>query len=232
MWSFSTLKIPSQLSQLNCSIIPAHPWVPELGQHTSTGGYLSPLNAIQYLGKKLLENGAGTHNIIMMVCENTHDELLSSLDAVSSVLPVPELTQVRRLAQAFGELERVKMLLPDVSAALPAPVTVATDTTRMALNALRTQVAQTEAAASVSINGMISSLASFASERTKTLASISQGLSDLQTKSASAWFFNMKGDVLTTAVELAKNIPSQDAVHTAAILFTGSDLSALEAMIG
>lgn len=180
----------------------------------------------------MLESGAGSHNIIMMVCENTHDELLSSLDAVSSVLPMPELKQVRRLAQAFGELEQIKMQLPDVTAALPASVTVATNTTRAALNALRTQAAQAEAAASAGISDMVSMLTSFASERASTLASISQGLTDLQKKSAPAWFFNMKGPVMTTAVELVKNIPHPDAVHTAAILFTGSDLSALEAMIG
>ncbi|MCX8983519.1 hypothetical protein [Citrobacter portucalensis] len=231
-WQKGTLRIPAQLSSLSCSVVAAHPWVPELGQHNSTGGYLSPLNAVQYLGKKLLESGAGSHNIIMMVCENTHDDLLSSLDKVASVLPMPELKQVRRLAQAFGELEQVKMQLPDATAALPASVTVATDTTRAALNALRTQAAQAEAAASAGISEMTSMLASFASERASTLASISQGLTDLQKKSASAWFFNMKGPVMTTAVELVKNVPHPDAVHTAAILFTGSDLSALEAMIG
>ncbi|EBB3994481.1 hypothetical protein CG542_17525 [Salmonella enterica] len=232
MWREARLALTDSLTALNCSVVPAHPWVPELGQHNSTGGYLSPLNAIQFLGKKLLESGAGTHNIIMMVCENTHDELLSSLDAVVSVLPMPELKQVRRLAQAFGELERVKMQLPIVSAALPASVTVATDTTRTALNALRTQAAQAEAAVSTGISEMTSMLASFASERNNVLATISQGLTDLQTKSAKAWFFNMTGPVTTTVVELVKNIPHPDAVHTAAILFTGSDLSALEAMIG
>lgn len=232
MWVHSTIQIPAKLASLSCSVIPVHAWIPELGQHNSTGGYLSPLNAVQYLGKKLLESGAGSHNIIMMVCENTHDELLSSLDAVSSVLPMPELKQVRRLAQAFGELEQVKMQLPDVTAALPESVTVATDTTRAALNALRIQAAQTEAAASAGINDMASMLTSFASERASALASISQGLTDLQKKSAPAWFFNMKGPVTTTAAELVKNIPHPDAVHTAAILFTGSDLSALEAMIG
>ncbi|WP_370604450.1 hypothetical protein [Citrobacter braakii] len=232
MWRKVSLAFTDSVRPISCSVVPAHPWVPGLGQHNSTGGYLSPLNALQYLGTRLLENSAGTHNIIMMVCENTHDELLSSLDAVSSVLPMPELKQVRRLAQAFSELERVKMQMPDVTAALPAPVTVATDTTRMALNALRTQAAQTEAAAGASISGLMSALASFASERTSVLSSISQDLADLQAKSAKAWFFNMKGPVMTTAIELVKNIPHPDAVHTAAILFTGSDLSALEAMIG
>ncbi|EDY1998338.1 hypothetical protein GTD56_004898 [Salmonella enterica subsp. diarizonae] len=232
MWREARLAFTDSLAALNCSVVPAHPWVPELGLHNSTGGYLSPLNAIQFLGKKLLESGAGTHNIIMMVCENTHDELLLSLDAVLSVLPMPELKQVRRLAQSFGELERVKMQLPAVTAALPAPVTVATDTTRKALNAQRTQAAQDEAAISTGISEMTSVLASFATERSNVLATISQGLTDLQTKSAKVWFFNMTGPVTTTVVELVKNIPHPDAVHTAAILFTGSDLSALEAMIG
>lgn len=231
-WQQGTLRIPAQLSSLSCSVIPAHPWVPELGQHTQSGGYLSPLNAVSYLGKRLLDKGAGSHNIIMMLCENTHSDLLSSLDSVASVLPMPELKQVRRLAQSFGELERVKMQLPDVTAALPASVTVATDTTRMALNALRTQAAQAEAAVSTGVSEMTSMLVSFASERNNVLATISQGLTDLQTKSAKVWFFNMTGPVTTTVVELLKNIPHPDAVHTAAILFTGSDLSALEAMIG
>lgn len=231
-WKQGNLRIPAQLQSLSCRVIAAHPWVPELGLHTSTGGYLSPLNAVEYLGRKLMENGAGTHNIIMMVCEKSHGDLLNSLDAVSTVLPVPELRQVRRLAQSFGELEQVKMLLPSVAAALPAPITVATSTTRAAMNALRVQAAKAEAAVSTGISDMTTMLTSFAGERASVLANISQGLADLQAKSAKAWFFNMKGDVLTTAVELVKNLPQPDAVHTAAILFTGSDLSALEAMIG
>lgn len=232
MWQKGTLRIPRQLSTLSCSIIPAHPWVPELGQHTSTGGYLSPLNAIEYLGKKLLENGAGTHNIIMMVCESTQAELLTSLDAVTSVLPMPELKQVRRLAQSFGELEQVKMQLPDVLSALPAPITVATETTRQALNAARVEAAKLEAATASSVSTITAGLGDFLQERTAALAAIAQGMTDLQGKTAKAWIFNMKGDVLTTAVELLKNLPHPDAVHTAAILFTGSDLGALEAMIG
>lgn len=232
MWKEGTLRIPAQLSALNCSVIAAHPWVPELGQHTRSGGYLSPLNAASYLGKKLLEKGAGSHNIIMMLCENTHSDLLSSLDSVASVLPMPELKQVRRLAQSFGELEQVKMQLPDVLSALPAPITVATETTRQALNVARIEAAKLEAAAAASVSSITTGLAGFLQERTAALADIASAMTELQGKTAKAWFFNMKGPVLTTTVELVKNLPHPDAVHTAAILFTGSDLSALEAMIG
>ncbi|EFD0291008.1 hypothetical protein ACX9Z1_003836 [Escherichia coli] len=231
-WTQATLRIPAQLTSLSCSVIPAHPWVPELGQHTQSGGYLSPLNAISYLGKRLLEKGAGSHNIIMMLCENTHSDLLSSLDSVASVLPMPELKQVRRLAQSFGELEQVKMQLPDVLSALPAPINVATETTRQALNAARIEAAKLEAAAAASVSSITTGLAGFLQERTAALADIASAMTELQGKTAKAWFFNMKGPALTTAVELVKNLPHPDAVHTAAILFTGSDLSALEAMIG
>ena len=231
-WKSATLRIPTQLSSLSCSVIPAHPWVPELGQHTQSGGYLSPLNAVSYLSKRLLEKGAGSHNIIMMLCENTHTDLLSSLDSVASVLPMPELKQVRRLAQSFGELEQVKMQLPDVLSALPAPINVATETTRQALNAARVEAAKLEAAAAASVSSITTGLAGFLQERTAALADIESAMTELQGKTAKAWFFNMKGPALTTAVELVKNLPHPDAVHTAAILFTGSDLSALEAMIG
>lgn len=231
-WTHANLHIPAQLSSLSCSVIPAHPWVPELGQHTQSGGYLSPLNAVSYLGKRLLEKGAGSHNIIMMLCENTHSDLLSSLDSVASVLPMPELKQVRRLAQSFGELEQVKMQLPDVLSALPAPITVATETTRQALNAARVEAAKLEAAAAASVSSITTGLAGFLQERTAALADIASAMTELQGKTAKAWFFNIKGPALTTAVELVKNLPHPDAVHTAAILFTGSDLSALEAMIG
>jgi hypothetical protein len=231
-WQQGTLRIPAQLSSLSCSVIPAHPWVPELGQHTQSGGYLSPLNAVSYLGKRLLEKGAGSHNIIMMLCENTHSDLLSSLDSVASVLPMPELKQVRRLAQSFGELEQVKMLLPDVRSSLPSPITVATETTRQALNAARVEAAKLEAAAAASVSSITTGLAGFLQERTAALADIASGVTELQAKSAKVWFFNMTGPATTTVVELVKNIPHPDAVHTAAILFTGSDLSALEAMIG
>jgi len=231
-WMQKVLRIPPQLSALSCSVIPAHPWVPELGQHTKTGGYLSPLNAVSYLSNKLMEKGAGTHNIILLLCENTPAELLSSLDSVSSILPMPELRQVRRLAQSFSELEQVKMQLPDVVSALPEPITVATETTRQALNAARVEAAKLEADAAASVSSITTGLAGFLQERTAALADIASAMTELQGKTANAWFFNMKGPALTTAVELVKNLPHPDAVHTAAILFTGSDLSALEAMLG
>lgn len=168
----------------------------------------------------------------MMLCENTHSDLLSSLDSVASVLPMPELKQVRRLVQSFGELEQVKMQLPDVLSALPAPITVATETTRQALNAARVEASKLEAAAAASVSSITTTLAGFLQERTAALSDIASAMTELQGKTAKAWFFNMKGPALTTAVELVKNLPHPDAVHTAAILFTGSDLSALEAMIG
>lgn len=48
MWREARIAFSDSVAALNCSVIPAHPWIYGLGQQTENGAYLSPVNAINY----------------------------------------------------------------------------------------------------------------------------------------------------------------------------------------
>lgn len=55
MWREARLAFTDSLAALDCSVVPAHPWIHGLGQQTDNGAYLSPVNAIHYLAESLPE---------------------------------------------------------------------------------------------------------------------------------------------------------------------------------
>lgn len=58
MWREARLAFTDSLKALNCSVVPAHPWINGLGQQTDNGAYLSPVNAVRYLAERLAGTGA------------------------------------------------------------------------------------------------------------------------------------------------------------------------------
>ncbi len=52
MWREARLAFTDSVAALNCSIVPAHPWIYGLGQQTANGAYLSPVNAVRYLAER------------------------------------------------------------------------------------------------------------------------------------------------------------------------------------
>lgn len=232
MWREAKIAFPDELSALNCSIVPAHPWVYGLGQQTDTGAYLSPTNAVQYLAAKLLVTGGSADVTIFMICGDTHDGFMKSLSTLAAVFPAPAFTQVSRMAQAAAELQQVKMQLPGKAAnSLPAALPLSVSTNRAAMNALRTAQAQVESSAGSSLTGMQAELASFAAEHANQLAQIQQGWDALKGLSAKAWVFTGSGDLVTMASELVKTVPQPSAVYTVAMMFVADDLGSLGGMI-
>lgn len=232
MWREAKIAFPDELSALNCSIVPAHPWIYGLGQQTDTGAYLSPTNAVQYLAAKLLATGGRADVTIFMICGDTHDGFMKSLSTLAAVFPAPAFTQVSRMAQAAAELQQVKMQLPSKAGnSLPAALPLSVSTNRAALNALRTAQAQVESSAGSSLAGMQAELASFAAEHASQLAQIQQGLDALKGLSAKAWVFTGNGDLVTMASELVKSVPQPSAVYTVAMMFVADDLGSLGGMI-
>lgn len=232
MWREAKIAFTDSLSALNCSIVPAHPWIYGLGQQTDTGAYLSPTNAVQYLAAKLLATGGRADVTIFMICGDTHDGFMKSLSTLVAVFPAPAFTQVSRMAQAAAELQQVKMQLPGKAAnSLPAALPLSVSTNRAALNALRTAQAQLESSAGSSLVGMQAELASFAAEHASQLALIQQGLDALKGLSAKAWVFTGSGDLVTMASELVKSVPQPSAVYTVAMMFVADDLGSLGGMI-
>lgn len=231
MWSYNEIKLNALADIESCSIIPAHPWVYGLGQQTENGTYLSPSNAVSYLAEQLASAGDISDVVIFLITGGGHDEFMQNLGALVDVLPVPALTQVKRLAQSAAELATEKMLIPSASAALPAAVPFSTATTRAALNAQLVADAQSAAGACISLDGMKSALAEFVQARSAIINDVASGLESLKGKSACAWTFTAQGDITTTLRNLVKDIPAASAVHCAAVMLVGDNLEGIRGLI-
>lgn len=140
MWREARLAFSDSLANVNCSLIPAHPWVHGLGQLTENGAYLSPVNAIAYLAEKLAGKGGEADVIIMMVAGQTHDSFINSLNQLVDVFPAPAFTQVKRLALSAAELAMEKMQIParyNAGLADVLPLSVPTSRTALAAAAVK-----------------------------------------------------------------------------------------------
>lgn len=112
MWREARLAFTDSLAALDCSVVPAHPWIHGLGQQTDNGAYLSPVNAIHYLAERLAGTGGNTDVVIMMVTGQTHENFMKGLNSLVDVFPAPAFTQVRRLAESAATLATEKMQIP------------------------------------------------------------------------------------------------------------------------
>lgn len=232
MWREARIAFSDSVAALNCSVIPAHPWIYGLGQQTENGAYLSPVNAINYLAEKLAGTGGASDIVIMMVSGQTHDNFMTSLNQLVDVFPSPAFTQVRRLAQSAAQLAVEKMQIPaKYSQSLPAAIPLSVPTSRTALAAAAVKKAQEEAAAAVNIGALKQQLDDFRRLRDSVLGDIAGGLADLQGKSARAWVFTSSGDLATSLLDLVKDIPLQSAVYSAAMMLTGDNLDGIKGMI-
>ncbi|WGL57677.1 hypothetical protein [Kluyvera intermedia] len=231
MWRESTLAFTGNMASVNCSIIPAHPWVYGLGQLNDSGGYLSPANALGYLAGKLATSGGKGDVIVIMIAENTHDIFMTALKELATVFPAPAFTQVSRMAAAAAELSAVKMQLPVKVDVLPVAVPLSVSTSRLAANAQRIAAAQLEAATGTNPAELQSQVAGFIKERAAQLAALSGAMDGLKQASARIWAFSYSGNHTAAALELLKDIPQITAVHTAAMMFVGDSLSDLQGMI-
>lgn len=232
MWREAQLAFTDSLSALNCSIVPAHPWVYGLGQQTDNGAYLSPVNAVRYLADKMAGMGGNADVVIMMVTGQTHETFMKSLGDLVDVFPAPAFTQVKRLAQSAAELAIERMQIPAKSSAgLPASVPLSVPTSRTALAAAAINQAQKAAGETVDIGSLKQKLGEFAQLRDQLISDVASGLNDLQGKSARAWVFTASDDIGTTLLELVKSIPQQSAIYTAAMMLVGDNLDGIKGMI-
>lgn len=112
MWREARLAFTDSLAALNCSVVPAHPWINGLGQQTDNGAYLSPVNAVRYLAERLAGTGGNADVMIMMVTGQTHENFMTRLNGLVDVFPAPAFTQVKRLAQSAAALAIEKCRSP------------------------------------------------------------------------------------------------------------------------
>ncbi|EAC0099918.1 hypothetical protein DUQ39_25160, partial [Salmonella enterica subsp. enterica] len=92
MWREARLAFTDSLAALDCSVVPAHPWIHGLGQQTDNGAYLSPVNAIHYLAERLAGTGGNTDVVIMMITGQTHENFMKGLNSLVDVFPAPAFT--------------------------------------------------------------------------------------------------------------------------------------------
>lgn len=230
-WRKSLMKMSPTMSGLTCSMIPAHPFIYGLGQKTDTGCYLSPTNAIKHITKKL-SGAAETEIVVMMVCAKSQVEFMSLLQLFSSVFPLPVFSQVERMAKTAESLQVTKMQLPGKQfGGLPNPQALSTSSSRTTINAQLIEQAKNSASSASGIDAMKSAMSGFKSTRENALKDISNALTGLLGKSVVIWSFTGKGTGDYLAEQLQKDIPEPDAVFTLAILFAGSELSALKGML-
>lgn len=224
--------MPGNMQALTCSMVPAHPWVYGVGRQETSGSYLSPANAVDYLAGRLAGQGEEISATVFMICANSHTEFMPLVTALAGVLPLPAMSQVQRMAQTAATQAVTRMQLPGkIGGGLPAAVPLSTSAQRLALNAQRIAEAKAGAAIGASVGGLQSALAGFAQARQSALDVVSQAMAALQGKSAPAWVFTAKGAAASVGAAMKKDIPHQDAVFTLAVLFVGKDLEQLEAMI-
>ncbi|MDC9606112.1 hypothetical protein [Xenorhabdus griffiniae] len=230
-WQRKRMQLSPNLSGISAAIVPVHPFVYGIGQQTDSGSYLSPANAIDTLSNKL--TGAGNiHSLVLMICAKTHDEFMQHLTQFASVLPLPVLAQVRRMAKTAESLAITKMQLPGKQGGgLPLPQPLSTATSRLAVNAQLIGQAKAQASAGSSIAGLKSQLTAFTTARQAALQQVTDAMSGLAGKSATVWAFSGKGNATHIAEKLRQNIPEPDAVYTLATLFAGEDLHPLERML-
>jgi len=230
MWREATLALPGTLPALNCSIVAAHPWVYGLGQQTDNGTYLSPANAVAWLGEKLASVTGETDVVIMMATGKTHDEFMSNLDPLTAVFPAPAFAQVSRLARSAAELVTVKMQKPVKAInGLPAALPLSVPTARTVSSA--SIISQAGAASGLSMDGLKTALGDFTSRRAGLLADIATGAGSVTGQSARAWVFSASGNASTILRQLVSGIPALSSVYTAALMLTGDDLSHIRTMI-
>ena len=231
-WCAADLVYSGALPALNCSMVPAHPYVFGLGQETSNGSYLSPANACQYLAGKLASTGGSADAVVMMVCSTSQSEFLSALNALAAVFPVPSFTQVARIAQASATLAVDKMQLPDKPRnVLPDPVPLSITTNRTVSSSAAISQSQAAATEPASVDALTQALTTFANTCQQIATQAADDAAAISATSARIWAFSITGELVTAASEIIKNVPDAAAGYTAAMLFVAPDLSALKAMI-
>ena len=230
-WSQKVLQLPPALSPISAQVTSAHPWVPGLGRHEKSGGYLDPRNALSWLGGQLRAAGSVPLSChVLMVTAHNHGDFMSRLNGLAGVLPLPDVRQVTRLAQAFSALESDRLVLPPALHLPPVVQTLSSEVTRELHSAQRAAKAALEAALPASLADLRSTMSGFVSTRDALLAALKKTASDLQALTVPAHVFSMTGLPATIAREMMTGLPVPDAVHTLAMMFTGDDLSALEVL--
>ena len=224
----SLLHLRDQLNQL---LMGGHrltvtPYDYDVGQKEESGYYLAPTNAAKRLSDKLLDTSdphrPDGHLYVqgLLITANTLAEFATALNALTAVVPIPELCTCTRRVLAEQQHAQTRMQTPTTGLTpkwVPggkhqyAPL-------RPAANALGAQLAQLESLAADS-QDPVAKLTALASKRAAWLNTQQQQLAELKA-GLNATFYSLQanGTASSIAGSLSGGLPGYERAHTAAVL--------------
>lgn len=221
------LQLRDQLNQL---LVGGHrvtvtPYDYDVGQVEDSGHYLAPTNAAKRLADKLLDTSdphrpdGNLYVQGLLITANTLGEFATALNALTAVVPIPELCTCTRRVLVEQQHAQTRMQTPTTGLTpkwVPgkhhyAPL-------RSAANALGAQLAQLESLAADS-QDPVAKLTALASKRAAWLNTQQQQLAELKAGlNATLYSLQANGTPSSIAATLSGGLPGFDRAHTAAVL--------------
>ncbi|HFZ7574030.1 TPA: hypothetical protein ACLGWU_000548 [Salmonella enterica] len=227
MWFPAKLALPAgNIKPVTCSAMAVHPWDVEAGHVTPDGAYLSPVNAITHLNRKLSDLTGNSDIAIIMITGSDNNGFIRQLSALADAFPLPTLTQTLRRARTQLTQAITRMQIPATPQnGLPAPQPLIVSTLQSAVsNSAALDAVKAEGLAS--IDSLKNALSGFQAQRQQLQQQITDELAGMGDKVAKVFAFVHTGDAVLARREMMKNIPHPTASLTYAHLFTG-DLSGM-----
>ncbi|HGA5676941.1 TPA: hypothetical protein ACISZ4_002609 [Salmonella enterica subsp. enterica serovar Chester] len=227
MWFPAKLALPAgNIKPVTCSAMAVHPWDVEAGHVTPDGAYLSPVNAITHLNRKVSDLTGNSDIAIIMITGSDNNGFIRQLSALADAFPLPTLTQTLRRARTQLTQAITRMQIPATPQnGLPAPQPLIVSTLQSAVsNSAALDAVKAEGLAS--IDSLKNALSGFQAQRQQLQQQITDELAGMGDKVAKVFAFVHTGDAVLARREMMKNIPHPTASLTYAHLFTG-DLSGM-----
>ncbi|HIF3242107.1 TPA: hypothetical protein ACXZU9_002118 [Salmonella enterica] len=227
MWFPAKLALPAgNIKPVTCSAMAVHPWDVEAGHVTPDGAYLSPVNAITHLNRKLSDLTGNSDIAIIMITGSDNNGFIRQLSALADAFPLPTLTQTLRRARTQLTQAITRMQIPATPQnGLPAPQPLIVSTLQSAVSNSAALDA-VKAGGLASIDSLKNALSGFQAQRQQLQQQITDELAGMGDKVAKVFAFVHTGDAVLARREMMKNIPHPTASLTYAHLFTG-DLSGM-----
>ncbi|ELD1797618.1 hypothetical protein [Vibrio fluvialis] len=221
------------------TVLSATPYQFQVGEKLDSGSYLSPNNAVKTLSAKLRDLSdrhrpkGQLHAVAIMLTGQSVSEFAAKLEQITSVLTLPDWTQVARQAKAMVTNERDKLHQP-VAMVQPRFKPFAT------LNALpvgdyfseqSAQLAMLESLASDSTH-VIGKLQALAAKRSAALSDIPEAINNLKNLQGSVYSMSLTGTAESIATQLQNAAaPNNHQLTIASLLLSHEPLTFWEELL-
>lgn len=235
------LGLRDDLSDLlvNGTVLSATPYQFQVGDKLDSGRYLSPENAVKTLVAKM-RDFADTHRpkgqlnvVAVMLTAQSIEQFSSQLQAITSVLTLPEWCQTARLVKALTGNEQTKLHQPTaiVQPRFKPLATLNAQPLGDYFSEQNSQIATLESLASDSTN-VIGKLQTLAAKRTNTLADVSQAINALKAVQGSVYSMQFSGSAESVATQLHNaSLPNNHQLTIASLLISQQPLTFWEELL-